>query len=640
MSRDPRQGEADGERTEALEALVAAFVERREAGERLAPEEFAREHPGHGEELLQALRALVSTESLFPSAPDLPARVGPYRVRGLIGSGGMGRVLDVEHPGRPGVPLALKLLHLTAEQQPRALERFRREAQALERIDHPGIVRVIETGVLGQTPYIAMERVSGTSLAELLRQARERSGTLPAARPPVSFLELPGNGEPEKRAVRLVARVARAVAAAHREGVLHRDLNPRNVLVRPDGEPVVIDFGLVRSPDEPTLTGSGDLLGTPQYMAPEQARGERVDERADVFGLGCILHELLTLRPPRGPGETLALLRAAGSRPLPRLRRFVRGVPRPLEVITHRATAFFPRRRYSGADELADDLERHLENQRINARAAGPLERAVELWAGHRIVASAALLLLLLGPLLWFIWPRDPPAGDLEPETIESMNAAIVPWLDGDLGAARAALDDFRGRAPGHPLLEFLTALCDDDLQRTAEEPAARALLEGERARRGGHPLEAARHFDTAWDIAPGYPLTALLRGLSAFEAGDLAGARGRLEPVAAHFGRSRTLHRTLAALYAEIGSWPDVTRALTAALQLDPGDARAWLELARAHLELGAAREALQAARRVAELGRSDLDAELEELAAELEQRGASDEARDLRAVLVELGH
>jgi serine/threonine-protein kinase len=379
-----------------LEDWLSEFVERRERGEALTAESFAREHPEGGAELLAALRALAATETLFPSsAPDLPAQVGPYRVLGEIGRGGMGRVLAVEDPAQPSQTLALKLLHVTLAHQPRALERFRREGKALERITHPNVVRVHAAGLLDERPYLAMEKVEGTGLAKLLRGARERSARM---------AELPGTGPALERIARLVARLSRALAAAHAEGVLHRDLNPRNVLVRPDGEPVVIDFGLMRASGDPTLTGSGDLLGTPQYMAPEQARSEGVDERTDVFGLGTILWELLMLEPPRQGDDTLALVRAAGSRPLAGAERLTH-VPREPRIILARATSFFPRWRYPSCTALAEDLERFLAGERIAARAPGPLQRTLELLQTHRRTAGV-LAALALAAGVWLVARR------------------------------------------------------------------------------------------------------------------------------------------------------------------------------------------------------------------------------------------
>ena len=582
-----------------LEERLSAFVERRERGEELTPEAFVAEHEDGGPELLAALRALLATEALFPTGvPDLPGRIGRFRILGEVGRGGMGRVFQAVDPERAEVPVALKLLHVTLEREPRALERFRREGKALERLAHPSIVRVLEVGLVDDRPYLAMERVEGLSLAEALARARAR------ARPalPVEALELPGEGTPLARAVRLVARLARALDVAHREGVLHRDLNPRNVIVRPDGTPVVIDFGLVRTSDEPTLTGSGDLLGTPQYMASEQARGERVDERSDVFGLGAILWELLTLEPPRPPADTLALLRQAGERPLGSIRRRARGLPGALVAALWRATAHRPQWRYPSCAAFAADLERWLEGEPPRVRGPNLWQRAVELALRHRRLATAGgVLVLVLAAALVARQARS--SEDRHARLVAAMNAVVLPWLDGDLARAETELSAYRGAEPTPLFADFLAFLVGSNAEPGTDDPAERALFAGERARRAGHPREALVQFRSAWDIAPDFPLVLWLQGLSALEAGELETARSALERSAQPFGRSWRLHRTLAELYARLSLPRDAERALHAAATLAPGDADTWTALALLRASLGDSEGALAAATRVCEI-------------------------------------
>ncbi len=547
-----------------LEAWLSEFVERRERGESLTPEQFLGEHEEGGDELLAALRGLCDSEALLPSAPlDAPERIGPYRIQGELGSGGMGRVFRCVHGDRPDEALALKLLHLPLVDQERALERFRREGQALARISHPSVVRVHAAGLFDRRPYIAMERVDGTSLAEYVRRARERSGSSAGA--PWERLALPGEGNPLERAVRLVARVARAIACAHAAGVLHRDVNPRNVLVRADGEPVVIDFGLMRSEAEPTLTGSGDVLGTPQYMSPEQARGERPDERTDVFGVGCLLRELLTLAPPRAEGGTISLLRSAGARPIARLRALSRDVPRELAVVSDRATAFGLRWRTKSAAELADDLEAWLERRPIRARPPTWVERAHDTWAVRRVAVTVGAVGVLALAVAWLAVDR----GDVvDPRALSAqrLNALVVAWLDGDLPSARRHFDEFRAGDPEYPFGEFLDALSSGALEREATHPASRAMIEGERARRAGRLDEAATRFATASDVFPGQSIPELWSGLALLEAGDPGAARQKLENSAFHFGQSHRFHRTLSEMYRALGAFEDAERASRAA--------------------------------------------------------------------------
>ena len=201
---------------QTLEELVAQFVVRREEGENLTPVQFAKEHPQLGPVLLQALERLAKTEGLFPRHDgELPHTVGPYRVLGLLGSGGMGNVLRVEHRERPGTELALKLLHLSSRLNPRAAERFEREVEILRGIEHPGIVRLRDVGRAGAETYFVMDLVLGRSLSELLAAARDRSSKA-GTRGSSALLELTGSEDGPRKAAQLILQVARAVARCMR----------------------------------------------------------------------------------------------------------------------------------------------------------------------------------------------------------------------------------------------------------------------------------------------------------------------------------------------------------------------------------------------------------------------------------------
>lgn len=198
--------------------------------------------------------------------PGGARQIGPYHVVRELGRGGMGVVYEVSHPGVPGRRLALKRI-LTDVADAKGLVRFGREAQLLARVRHHNVLRVHELGRTAEGPYVVTELVEGENLRELLTR---------------------GPFEP-RRAAELVRDLADALGAVHAEGILHRDLKPENVLLRPDGTPVVLDFGLARELDGEGLTRTGDVLGTPAYMSPEQANGEspsRLDARTDVYGLG------------------------------------------------------------------------------------------------------------------------------------------------------------------------------------------------------------------------------------------------------------------------------------------------------------------------------------------------------------------
>ncbi|MBL8793544.1 MAG: protein kinase, partial [Planctomycetia bacterium] len=273
------------------------------------------------------------------------ASFGDYEVLAEIARGGMGVVYKARQKSLNRL-VALKMIAVERLPDAEMRARFRTEAQLVAQFDHPNIVRVYESGELAGRPYYALEFVSGGTLA----QARRRGPWLP------------------KSAARLIAQLADAVAYAHHQGVIHRDLKPANILLAADGTPKVADFGLSKQlqTDAATLTQPGDRLGTPAYMAPEQAQGrtEAIGPWTDIFGLGAILYDLLTGQPPF-PGtsipEVLELARHGQMRPP---RQLVRRIPAVLERICLKALAADPRQRYPSATALADDLRRYLRRTR------------------------------------------------------------------------------------------------------------------------------------------------------------------------------------------------------------------------------------------------------------------------------------
>jgi len=212
---------------------------------------------------------------------------GRYRVEEVIGRGGMStvyRALD-EVLGRP---VAVKvLLPALADSDPTHIQRFRREARAVAALAHPGVVKIYDTGVDGDRHFLVMEYLDGRSLADVLRD---------------------GRGLPPPEAVRIAARVAQALAAAHGAGILHRDVKPANVMLGPDEQVTVLDFGIARPLQEATLTQPASAMGTAAYMAPERVHGEPGDERSDIYALGCLIYAMLTGHPPFAASEPVAVL--------------------------------------------------------------------------------------------------------------------------------------------------------------------------------------------------------------------------------------------------------------------------------------------------------------------------------------------
>jgi serine/threonine-protein kinase len=343
----------------------------------------------------QVRRLRAELDALFPSSegpttqpaegPALP-QVPGYEVEGVLGRGGMGIVFRAKHL-RLNRLVALKMALAGAYAEPREKARFQREAEAVAGLRHPNVVQIYDIGDADGRPYFTMELVEGGSLAQKL------AGTPQQARP----------------AAALVVTLAGAMQAAHQGGIVHRDLKPSNVLLTADGTPKITDFGLARRLEGGTgLSQSGLAMGTPSYMAPEQARGQThaIGPTVDVYALGAILYELLTGRPPFR-GETVAetVQQVIDQEPVPPTRLNAK-VPRDLETICLKCLQKEPARRYASAAELADDLGRFREGQPIRARPLGVGARLVR-WARRKPAAAAlvamalALVGLAIGGGLW-----------------------------------------------------------------------------------------------------------------------------------------------------------------------------------------------------------------------------------------------
>jgi serine/threonine-protein kinase len=230
------------------------------------------------------------------------------------------------------------------------LARFRTEAEAIARLQHPNIMQVYELGEIAGQPFLSLELCAGGTLARLLG----RGPLVP------------------RRAAELVAELAGAIHHAHERGIVHRDLKPSNVLFAEEGVPKITDFGLARRLDEPGHTATGEVLGTPAYMAPEQAAGKKdVGPLTDVWALGAILYECLTGRPPFKAATAFETIQQVVSEDPAPPRQFNALVPRDLEMVCLKALAKEPGRRYASAGDMASDLRRFLGGDVIAARARG-----------------------------------------------------------------------------------------------------------------------------------------------------------------------------------------------------------------------------------------------------------------------------
>jgi serine/threonine-protein kinase len=395
-------------------------------------------------QIVRAVQREIST--LFPDTPagddGAPPDAGPhlesgldlpevrgYEVEGVLGRGGVGVVYKARHL-RLNRPVALKMLLSGPYAGPEQLERFLREAEAAAGLRHPNIVPLYDVGGVEGRPYFTMELVEGGTLSR----------------------KLAGAPQPAAWAASLTATLAGAVHVAHQSGIVHRDLKPGNVLLTPDGVPKVTDFGLARRREGGGgLTLSGAILGTPSYMAPEQARGDRgaIGPATDVYALGAILYECLTGRPPfLADTATATMQQVLGEDPAPPTRLNSR-VPRDLETICLKCLQKVPAQRYASAAALADDLRRFERHEPITARRPGPLERAAK-WVRRRPTAAALLaaaLLMLVGvaaAAVWYVGDRARLRAEAQirgREVNHEANAALD-QAETDLKTLRDQLDD------------------------------------------------------------------------------------------------------------------------------------------------------------------------------------------------------
>jgi serine/threonine-protein kinase len=331
----------------------------------------------------QVRRLRSDLDALFPPSGEPPPQppggttlpqIPGYEVEAVLGRGGQAVVFRAQHL-RLNRPVALKTVLAGAYAGPREQACLQREAEAVARLRHPHIVQVYDVGNHEGRPYFTMEYVEGGSLAQ----------------------KLAGAPQPARAAAQLVATLAGAVQAAHACGIVHRDLKPANVLLTADGTPKISDFGLARPLQSGAgLTQSGVPMGTPSYMAPEQARGQAqaLGPALDVYALGAILYELLTGRPPfRAATAAETVQQVISQEPAPPS-RLNDQVPRDLETICLKCLQKEPPKRYAGAAALAEDLCRFLDSKPVLARPIGPWERAAKLVRGRP--ALAALLAVLL----------------------------------------------------------------------------------------------------------------------------------------------------------------------------------------------------------------------------------------------------
>ncbi|MEO6596376.1 MAG: serine/threonine-protein kinase [Planctomycetota bacterium] len=410
----PETSDNPTERDRLEEALASALAAH-ESGGAAALEQYLVQNASDAPRLREALADLNQIDLLSVPRTDIPTQLGEFRILQQIGSGGMGVVYLAEQASL-GREVALKVVRPELLFFDGARERFRREIDAVAKLEHPAIVPILATGIADGIPYYAMPRIRGRSAEAVVKQlAGHAPDTLTGTdlrRALIDPLDTEAtdtdstfSGSWWRAVVQLVRKAALGIHHAHTRGILHRDLKPSNLMLTADGRAIVLDFGLAQARGDQSLTRTGSAPGSPAYMAPEQVRGEPADERTDVYGLGALLHCLVALRPP----FDVAAPEALRSQILAGARQDLRAhtsIPTELRLVLDTAMDVEPVRRYASANALAEDLQAVLEGRAILARALPIPVRLRRLAARHRVLATAtaaSLVFLVVLPtvLLW-----------------------------------------------------------------------------------------------------------------------------------------------------------------------------------------------------------------------------------------------
>ncbi len=411
--------------SEVIDELVFAYLEaaeeRPEAGPALL-DRYCADHPSLAADLRRRVRGLVASglwQHEGQASPAIPERLGEYRILRRLGEGGMGVVFLAQQES-VGRRVALKLIRNAELFSPDARERFLREAQAIARLDHPGIVQVLTVGEAGGMPYFAMEFVAGVPLNRLiedLRSTEQRSiaGVL-VRRVVGEHLEVSDRSQAVdwnepffargwiEMALGIVRDLALALHHAHLRGVLHRDVKSANVILTPEGRVKLLDFGLASLNDAQSITRSGAQIGSLPYMSPEQIDGRtrEIAATSDVYSLGVLLFELLSFSMPYKGATYEELRRNVLDARLPSLRGLNHAVSADVETVCAKALELDGARRYASAADFARDLANILELRPIVARPPSNVRRVLR-WTQRRPALATAItlgaLLLAAGPL-------------------------------------------------------------------------------------------------------------------------------------------------------------------------------------------------------------------------------------------------
>jgi tetratricopeptide (TPR) repeat protein len=500
--------------------VAEEFLQRCRRGESPSISEYATRYPEHAQAIRKLLPSVAMMEQLkrrqwslrereVEPAPTMPERLGEFRLVRELGRGGMGIVYEAVQESLDRT-VALKVIPHHSLLDVKRRERFRRESLAVAQLHHTNIVPIFAVGEHGGLPYFAMQYIRGSGLDRWVEAWRTAA--------------TPRGVDHWRFVARVGVQAAEALAYAHEQGILHRDVKPANLLVDEHQVVWITDFGLAKLAGRDDLTRSGDVIGTLRYLAPEALRGE-TDHRSDIYSLGLTLYELLTLHPPFGDLTPSELLRCVTEEQPTRPRKLDLNIPRDLETIVLKATAREPEHRYATPGALAEDLRAFLDDRPILARRATPAERLARWCRRNRAVAA-----LTAAVVLWVLV------------------ALVVGWVG--YASTTRALE----RAKANVALS-LTAF--EDLFETLTEPWDLGPFGGEPA---GPPGGAGRPTPDRQAGPPGGP-PELGTGPPEHKAAILASVLAFYDKFAAENqtdsplqGEAARAHRKVAALYRSLG--------------------------------------------------------------------------------------